>query len=78
MDSLMYIEKCTGNRNGPAWIAYVQTSKSKRTIYFDGHALRRHVWVDRLGNHYDIETGDPYWVSGVKKRGSNRHWFGSA
>ena len=22
----------------------------------------------------DIETGDQYWVSGVKQRGSNAHW----
>jgi len=27
-------------------------------------------------NHYNIETGDEYWVSGVKKNGSDRHWAG--
>ena len=27
------------------------------------------------GNHYDEETGEVYWVSGVKKRGSNTHWL---
>jgi hypothetical protein len=25
----------------------------------------------------DIETGEEYWISGVKKRGTNRHWAGS-
>jgi len=30
-----------------------------------------------VGNHYDLETREPYWVSGVKKSGSNRHWAGS-
>ena len=24
----------------------------------------------------DIETGEEYWISGVKKRGTNRHWAG--
>ena len=29
------------------------------------------------GNHYDLVTGEEYWVSGVKKRGVDRHWAGS-
>jgi hypothetical protein len=29
------------------------------------------------GNHVDLETGERYWLSGVKKRGSNRHWAGT-
>lgn len=33
---LMYIELKTGySDDGPAWIGYVQTSKSKKTIYFN-------------------------------------------
>ncbi len=24
----------------------------------------------------DIENGDEYWISGLKKRESNRHWAG--
>ena len=32
---LMYIELKTGySDDGPAWIGYVKTSKSKKTIYF--------------------------------------------
>lgn len=27
-------------------------------------------------NHYDLTTRERYWISGVKKRGSNRHWAG--
>jgi hypothetical protein len=27
-------------------------------------------------NHYDVLTGEDYWVSEVKKQGSNRHWNG--
>ena len=34
---LMYIELKTGySDDGPAWIGYVKTSKSKKTIYFNG------------------------------------------
>ena len=29
------------------------------------------------GNHFDIQTGEEYWVSGVKKDGKDRHWAGS-
>jgi hypothetical protein len=77
MNLLRYIEKCSGPKhNGPAWIAYVQTSKSKRTIYFNGLALQR-ATSGGEGNHFDVETGDFFWISGVKKRGSNRHWAGS-
>lgn len=78
MDVLKYIEKCTGtNHNGPAWIAYVQASKSGRTIYFNGHALQRAAKGYGEGNHFDVETGEAYWISGVKTRGSNRHRAGS-
>ena len=27
-------------------------------------------------NYVDIENGDEYWISGLKKRESNRHWAG--
>jgi hypothetical protein len=57
-----------------AWIARVWPSASGKTIYFNGMALKRDPGVD--SNHYDLATGDRYWVSGVKKQGTNRHWGG--
>ena len=27
-------------------------------------------------NNFDLMSGEDYWVSGVKKNGSNRHWNG--
>ena len=27
-------------------------------------------------SYVDIENGDEYWISGLKKRESNRHWDG--
>ena len=78
MRVLKYIEKCTGtNHNGPAWIAFVLTSRSGRTIYFNGRALQASTSGGGVGNHYDLETREKYWVSGVKRSESNRHWAGS-
>jgi hypothetical protein len=73
----MYIELKTGyNDNGPAWIGQVKFSQSGRTVYFNGHALKRSGGGGG-SNHYDLETSDGYWVSGIKKDGTDRHWAGS-
>jgi hypothetical protein len=75
---LRYIELKTGYEdNGPAWIARVKLSKSGRTVYFNGKALKRANGRGIEGNHFDIRTRDEYWVSGVKKNGLDRHWAGS-
>ena len=73
---LMYIELKSGySDNGPAWIGYVAASKTKKTIYFDDHAFQK--YNGGSSNYYDIETGEDYWITGVKTRESNRHWAGS-
>lgn len=73
---LRYIELKTGySDNGPAWIARVTESRSGRTVYFNGKALKR--GVKGAGNHYDLETAEAYWISGVKRDGLDRHWAGS-
>ena len=75
---LKYIELKTGYAdNGPAWIARVKLSRSGNTVYFNGKALKRANGGGTSGNHFDIENGDEYWVSGVKKDGGDRHWAGS-
>lgn len=71
---LRYIELKTGHaHNGPAWIARVEFSKSGKTVYFNGKALKGNAH----GLCSDIETREVYWISGLKKRGSNRHVFGN-
>ncbi len=78
---LRYIEIKSGHSdNGPAWIAYVTQSKSGRTLYFNGRGLMKLKGQRRGGsggNYIDMETGESYWVSGVKKNGEDRHWAGS-
>lgn len=70
---LMYIELKTGySDDGPAWIGYVQTSKTRKTIYFNDHAFQKNI--GNYANYMDIENGEEYWISGLKKKESNRHW----
>jgi hypothetical protein len=78
---LRYIELKSGYAdNGPAWIGYVQQSKSGRTLYFNGRGLMKLKGQrrgDSGGNYIDMETGESFWVSGVKMNGEDRHWAGS-
>jgi hypothetical protein len=78
---IMYIEqKYDGNRylhdRGPAEIGEVTFSKTGKTIYFKGRTFERIKGGGSCYNYRCVETGDGYWISGVKKRGSNRHWAG--
>ncbi len=74
---LKYSELKTGySDDGPAWIARVKLSRSGRTVYFNGKALKR-ASGGFSGNHYDHEAREEYWVSGVKRNGLDRHWAGS-
>lgn len=73
---IRYIELKSGyNDDGPAWIGHVQESKSGRTVYFNDHAFQNRR--GEYSNYIDIETGEEYWISGVKKNGEDRHWAGS-
>lgn len=74
---LRYIELKSGfGDSGPAWIGMAEFSKTGRTVYFNGKALKNLNVGGVSGNHYDIENGDEYWISGVKKNGRDRHWAG--
>jgi len=81
MKILRYIELKSGHSdNGPAWIGYAQQSKTGRTLYFNGRGLMKLKGQRRGysgGNYVDMETGESFWVSGVKKNGQDRHWAGS-
>lgn len=74
---LKYIELKSGfGDTGPAWIGIAEFSKSGRTVYFNGKALKNSNAQGIAGNYYDIENGDEYWISGIKKNGTDRHWAG--
>lgn len=73
---IMYIENKSYGHSGPAWIGFVEFSKSGQTVYFNDKALKKLKNPGINANHFDIETGEEYWISGVKKNGQDRHWCG--
>jgi hypothetical protein len=73
---IIYVEIKTGtNHNGKAWIGKCFFSKSGQTIYFNGKVLQKGQGIS--SNYFDIENGNGYWISGVKKNGEDRHKFGN-
>ena len=65
MKLLRYIELKSGgySDNGPAWIAYVEQSKTGRTRYFNGRGLMKLKGQRRGaggGNYVDLETGESF------------------
>lgn len=73
---IVYVEIKTGtNHNGKAWIGKCFFSKSGHTIYFNGKVLQKGQGIS--SNYFDIENGNGYWISGVKKNGEDRHKFGN-
>ena len=73
---ILYVELKTGySDNGPAWIGKGFFSKSGQTVYFNGQAFKKANGTS--GNHFEIESGNEYWISGIKKNGKDRHSGGS-
>jgi hypothetical protein len=76
---VMYIENKDGEIVGVnARIGWVTFSKSGRSVYYQEKTLKRAIRGGIRGNHFDEATGEEYWISGIKKRGSNTHWAESA
>ncbi len=71
----MFVENKNGDIDGvSARIGWVTFSKTGFSIYYRGRVLKRSKGQGIRGNYYDEQSGDEFWVSGVKKRGSNAHW----
>ena len=70
---VMYVENKDGDIDGAAArIGWVTFSKTGQSVYYRGRTLLKANGVS--GNFRDVENDEEYWVSGVKKRGSNVHW----
>jgi hypothetical protein len=76
-ERLMYVEAKGEGHSGEAWIGFVSFSKTGATLYFNGRAYRSLKGRGFSANYGDVESGEQFWISGVKKRGTNRHQFGS-
>jgi hypothetical protein len=68
---IMYIERKAESLNGPAWIGRVTFSQTGRTVEYRAQKFQK----SRAGykwNHFDVETGDHYWISGPRRDGKDR------
>ena len=75
---LIYVELKSGySDDGPAWIDIAGASKTGATIYSNGKAFKSLKGSGIGANFFDIETGEEYWISGVKKDNRDRHWAGA-
>jgi hypothetical protein len=72
---IMYLENKDGSIDGTnARIGYVTFSKTGKSIYYRGKTFKRIKGGGISGNYYEEDSGDEYWISGIKKKGSNVHW----
>lgn len=72
---VMYVENKDGQIDGTqARIGWVTFSQSGRTVYYRGRSLKRAKGGGISGNFFDVANGQEYWISGIKKNGSNIHW----
>jgi hypothetical protein len=75
MKRIMYIESKGEGLNGSGRIGWVEMSRTARSYTYDG---KRFLKVRDGFKHNCIEeiTGEPYWISGPKKRGGDKLYGG--
>ena len=56
-----------------ARVGWVSFSRSGKSISYRGRLLTRIKGGGVSGNYVDVDSGIEYWVSGVKRSGSNAH-----
>jgi hypothetical protein len=72
---VMYIENKDGDIDGvKGRIGWVTFSQSGKSVYYRGRTLKKVIGGGIRGNFYDEDTLEEYWISGIKVRGTNRHW----
>ena len=72
----MYIESKGGGLTGPGRIGRVTFSKTGSTIYYQGRSFRRVRGCKH--NYEEVETSEPYWISGPKRNGGDALYGGSS
>jgi hypothetical protein len=68
---IMYIECKAGGLSGPARIGRVCFSKTGATLYYAGKSFQSLKGSGFKSNYFDVETGEPYWISGPHKDGGD-------
>jgi hypothetical protein len=79
---IMYMELKTHegghDDRGEARIGRVTFSKSGKSLHYKGKTFHRTRGPVGCGNHFDAETEDIYWISGAKKDGTDRYYWGKS
>jgi len=73
---IKYIERKAGALEGRARIGWVSFSKTGRTIRYRGKSFQSLKGRGYKCNYFDVETGDEYWISGVRKDRQDRLYGG--
>lgn len=66
---IMYIEAKSGGLAGPARIGRVTFSKTGKSIHYSGRTFQTLKGRGFKANYFDVETSEPYWISGCRKDG---------
>jgi hypothetical protein len=66
---LMYVEHKADGLRGEATISRVTFFQTGQTVYYRGRSLRSLDGSGYKATHFDIKTGDQYWISGPRKDG---------
>jgi hypothetical protein len=69
---IMFIECKAGTLNGVARIGRVVYSKSGRSIRYGSQTFQSLKGAGFKANYFDVQSGDPYWISGPKREGGDR------
>ena len=72
LNRIMYVENKRELCGGDARIGRVTFSRTGATLYYNRQAFRSLKGNGFKANYYDVDTGEEYWISGCKRRGSNR------
>jgi len=68
---IMYIEDKSGDLVGPCRIGRVTFSKTGATLHYDGRTFQSLKGHGFKANHFDVETGQRFWISGPRKDGAD-------
>jgi len=74
---IMFIEDKSQGLEGDAKIGRVYFSKTKKTLYYRGQRFQSLKGRGFKANYIDIDNGDEFWISGIRKDENNRLYGGN-
>lgn len=68
---IMYIEPGGGLARGGGRIGLVTSSKTGKTLHYNGHSFQSLGGKGYKENYSDTESGERYWISGPRRDGND-------